>query len=95
MNHGQFSIIASVLYSPSIRAGTSDVGIFWFRGQISVEESVAWARFNMNTETYLSNFLIEGVGRAYALNSQTDETSYMIVYLSTIAQIIKVRISEF
>ena len=84
-----------VTNSVSTRAGTSDIGIFWFRGQISVADSVAWARFNMSSETYLSNFLIEGVGRAYALNSQTDETSYMIVYLTTIAQIIKVRISEF
>ena len=49
----------------------------------------------MSSETYLSNFLIEGVGKAYALNSQTDETSYMIVYLTTIAQIIKVRINKF
>ena len=59
-----------------------------------MSESVVWVKFNMNTETYVSNLLMEGLGQPFAISSQTNGTTYILAYKNSVARIFKVRIYD-
>ena len=61
------------------RAGTSSIGHCFFSGTLSSQDSALVARFNMSSETYLSYMVLQGEGTAFAIHSETDETSYLII----------------
>ena len=92
INSGSFEVKSLITKQFTARAGTSSIGLFCFYGTMSGQSSVLLVRFDLSSKTYLSNLALEGIGTGQALASETDETSYLIVFSEPKIMLIKVSI---